>query len=67
MIRFWTDVGLILGIRLDVSFADFRTVGVSGAHVDLEVVRRARFGQFLVSFGVHFGSIGWLFESRVAL
>ena len=60
------DFGVILGTLLDVCFADFRTVGVSGAHGDLEVVRRARFGQFLVSFGVHFGSIWLLFGSRVA-
>ena len=40
---FFKDVVLILGILLDVSFADFRTVGVSGAQGDLEVVSRARF------------------------
>ena len=61
------DFGLILGTLLDVSFADFRTVGVRGAQGDLEVVSRTRFGQFLVSFGEHFGSIWWLFGSRVAL
>ena len=43
-LRFLTDVVLILGILLDVSFADFRTVGVRGAQGDLEVVSRARFG-----------------------
>ena len=66
MWRFLMDFGLIVETLLDVSFEDFHTVGVSGAQGDLEVVSRARFGQFLVSFGVHFGSIWWLFGSRVA-
>ena len=51
------DSDVILGTLLDVIFEDFRTIGVSGAQGDLEVVSRARFGQFSVSSGVHFGSI----------
>ena len=56
-LTFLMDFGVILGTLLDVSFADFRTVGVSGAQGDLEVVSRGRFVRFFVSCGFHFGSI----------